>query len=46
VERVSCEGVAVKFRQTAEGLMVAVPGSDSKAMYGLKVEGSMPLGMS
>jgi len=44
VERVFCEGAAVKFRQTGEGLMVMIPVSDSKMMYGLKVEGTMPLG--
>ena len=48
VERVSFSGggPALKFKQTAQGLVVDLPSTltKPKAMYALRVEGSLPLG--
>ena len=47
VERVSLLGnnmQPVKFRQTTDGLLVTLPKANSEEPYGLRVEGSWPLG--
>jgi alpha-L-fucosidase len=50
VEKVSLAGssAALKFKQTNEGLMVSLPAMDMKSRmpYGLRIQGTIPLGVS